>query len=185
MTDYTDRRYIPEGAVLVDSEGTDAAIYTYESNDTPYAIAYHGKAGRNDWHFRFRSLEERADRIAKFIAGRRSHADLMDTRRAANKKPHTAEAGDIFSASWGYDQTNVDFYQVTGLIGKTMIELREIAQAVSHDSDMSGRCTPIKDKFTGAPFRRKCSGEYQGVRVSACQHASRWNGEPRYWSSYA
>ena len=68
MTDYTDRRYIPEGATLIDSEGTDTAIYTYESNGTPMAIAYHGKAGKSDWHYRFRSTEERAARIAKTIA---------------------------------------------------------------------------------------------------------------------
>ena len=31
--------------------------------------------------------------------------------------------GDIFYSSWGYDQTNIDYYKVTKLIGKASVEL--------------------------------------------------------------
>lgn len=185
MTDYTDRRYIPEGAALVDSQGTDTAIYTYESNGTPMAIAYHGKAGKHDWHYRFKSTEERAARIAKTIAHWRAIAANRAERRAAQRAPHTAETGDIFYASWGYDQTNIDFYQVTALAGKSMVELRELAQEKEETGFMSGTCQPVKDSFTGEPIRRKCSGENNSIRVSSCQYASPWDGNPKHWSSYA
>ena len=33
--------------------------------------------------------------------------------------------GDVFVESWGYDQTNVDFYQVTGTT-KKMVEIKPI-----------------------------------------------------------
>lgn len=36
------------------------------------------------------------------------------------------KVGDIFSASWGYDQTNVDFFQVIALVGETSVRVREV-----------------------------------------------------------
>ena len=34
--------------------------------------------------------------------------------------------GDIFSASWGYDQTNVDFFQVLALVGESSVRVRQV-----------------------------------------------------------
>lgn len=36
------------------------------------------------------------------------------------------QVGDIFSASWGYDQTNVDFFQVIELVGALSVRVREV-----------------------------------------------------------
>lgn len=34
--------------------------------------------------------------------------------------------GDIFCSSWGYDQTNVDFFQVVALVGESSVRVREV-----------------------------------------------------------
>lgn len=34
--------------------------------------------------------------------------------------------GDIFYASWGYEQTNADFFQVVELVGKASVRVREV-----------------------------------------------------------
>lgn len=34
--------------------------------------------------------------------------------------------GDVFSASWGYDQTNVDFFRVKAKRGKTQLIVQEV-----------------------------------------------------------
>lgn len=34
--------------------------------------------------------------------------------------------GDIFCASWGYDQTNVNFFQVVALVGESSVRVREV-----------------------------------------------------------
>lgn len=41
--------------------------------------------------------------------------------------PITVEVGDVFESSWGYDQTNVDYYEVVGFTpsGKS-VKLRKI-----------------------------------------------------------
>lgn len=42
----------------------------------------------------------------------------------ANK--YGVQVGDIFSASWGYEQTNVDFFQVVALVGESSVRVREV-----------------------------------------------------------
>ncbi len=36
------------------------------------------------------------------------------------------KVGDIFHSSWGYDQTNNDFFQVIALVGETSVRVREV-----------------------------------------------------------
>ncbi|HCB5058448.1 TPA: hypothetical protein M0F96_004014 [Salmonella enterica subsp. enterica serovar Paratyphi C] len=47
-------------------------------------------------------------------------------------KNGTVSVGDIFVASWGYEQTNVSFYQVISLHGKTTVTVREICANTQH-----------------------------------------------------
>lgn len=58
------------------------------------------------------------------------------------------EIGDVFSASWGYEQTNVNFYQIVAKKGKMTLVFREITGVIiSQDSSMSGKKAPIIDSF--------------------------------------
>ena len=57
--------------------------------------------------------------------------------------------GDIFCASWGYEQTNVNFYEVVALKGKKTAVVREIA----------GECV---GGFSYQGTKRACRGEYIG-----------------------
>ena len=75
------------------------------------------------------------------------------------------KVGDIFYTSWGYDQTNVDFYEVVGLTpsGKS-VKLHSIA-ATSFD----GRSRPCPGVFTtdvwgtkGKTLTRRLTRGYQG-----------------------
>ena len=57
-------------------------------------------------------------------------------------------AGDIFYTSWGYEQTNIDFYQVISASGKS-VKVRRIEGKITDYKDMSGHTTPAKDCFRG------------------------------------
>ena len=52
------------------------------------------------------------------------------TEKAAKAAPKSnkfgVKVGDIFSASWGYDQTNNDFFQVVALCGDSSVRVREV-----------------------------------------------------------
>ena len=87
----------------------------------------------------------------------------------------------IYVNSWGYDQTNIDCYQVVGETksGKTEI-VRPIKTHTVPGSQgfMSDRVVPVPDSFVGTEFRiRKGSSfKYGGTEV--------WDGQRDYYRSW-
>ena len=53
------------------------------------------------------------------------------------------KVGDLFSASWGYEQTNVDFFQVIALVGETSVRVREVYPQMI---DESPTCSMAADR---------------------------------------
>ena len=47
------------------------------------------------------------------------------------------KVGDVFSMNWGYEQTNVDFFQVVALKGKTQVIIRECIPSLEEDNTYS------------------------------------------------
>ena len=46
--------------------------------------------------------------------------------KAEQANKYGVKVGDIFSASWGYEQTNNDFFQVVSLVGESSVRVREV-----------------------------------------------------------
>lgn len=185
MTRFTFPRafYIPTGSVKVTDKKSDAVVYLYKnSSDQICAVAFHGKAKKPDWKFRFTTEAKRAERIQSFFESRRVHLFRMAERRKEANKPHNLEVGHILRASWGYEQTNIDYFQVTKVIGKTMVEIREIGSVSDTTGHMSGTCTPKLDAFTSEPMRRKVSNG--SVTVDRSRYARIWDGTPDNWTAY-
>ena len=79
------------------------------------------------------------------------------------------KAGDIFNASWGYDQTNEDFFQVVALVGTAFVRIKEIATKQTRtESSMSGYVVPLKDCFTdrGIFIKDNINGDLKKVQAS-------------------
>lgn len=99
----------------------------------------------------------------------------------------TIKPGCILTASWGYDQTNVDFYKVLTRTGNT-ITLQECGQHSEETGFMSGNCTPNPDHLTGEVLRKRVhvnGGKDGHVKISHSAYASLWNGRAMHWTSYA
>lgn len=113
------------------------------------------------------------------------------------------KAGDILYSSWGYDQTNIDFYEVVkgaeagGFV--TLCQLKnengpEIGfmtamtkPASGPDRFMAPNQNVIGDD-SGKPFKRKLRNGYRGapsVRICSYEYASPWDGQPKNYSWYA
>lgn len=62
---------------------------------------------------------------------------------------HDAKIGDIFRMSWGYDQTNVDYFQVVGLTPKGVV-VREIDHEKVEGTEgfMCSKVRPVPNKFS-------------------------------------
>lgn len=65
--------------------------------------------------------------------------------RAANDKAafEAVKVGDVFYASWGYDQTNVDFYKV---VGKTKARIKVVE--IGKIRDEGGSCDHVRPDKT-------------------------------------
>lgn len=93
----------------------------------------------------------------------------------------TIKPGDILDTCWGYEQTNVEFFQVISIRGKTAV-LREIGKRrVQATGPFSAEIAPIKDHFVGNEITRRVSiGNY--VRIDDVRFATPMDGETSHES---
>jgi hypothetical protein len=176
---------VPSAAVAIETN-TDAAIYVFtDKRDRPCLIGWAGKAVKPTWHHYFRDGADRAQFVAKKIEDRKAHAARKAELKAEEAKPTTIKEGDILVSSWGYDQTNVDFYQVVKRSGAQWLTLQKIDQKSEETAWCQGTTVPIPGQFSqnSNPFRRHAIRD--SVRITSYARAYPWDGRPRHWSSYA
>lgn len=82
------------------------------------------------------------------------------SNQKANQSTRQLVVGDVLVNSWGYEQTNVDYYQVTSLIGKSSVEIRPIAKDSTETGSMVGVCTPILGRFTNNSMKKRVINGY-------------------------
>lgn len=69
-------------------------------------------------------LEEYKNRLEKHDAAKKAAREAK--KEAVKDAMKGIKVGDLFAASWGYDQTNVDFFQVVALVGKNSVRVRQV-----------------------------------------------------------
>lgn len=69
--------------------------------------------------------------------------------KAEKKNVFGVKVGDIFSASWGYEQTNNDFFQVIALVGEKSVRVREVNLPIVRRDPVSGVAEDRVYKITG------------------------------------
>lgn len=96
---------------------------------------------------------------------------------------HSFKIGDILVSSWGYGQTNINYYEVVK-ITKSTISIRELESDVTENGFMCGDSVPRLGRYRWdkATIKRPKNGQ---VRLSAYAAARLWNGKPSYCSWYA
>lgn len=111
--------------------------------------------------------------------------------------------GTIFRNTWGYEQTNQDFYEVVGKRGQSLT-LRQLKTRLLPDGDMTGHAVPLPGEYNPMPY---CGGladrldypiikrpfVYEGdilfagriflnAKYGSCEI---WDGKPAAYSTYA
>lgn len=178
--------YIKKGAAKVTHKGSDAVAYIYTNGKgKPCAQVFYGRQAKPVLHCRFRDEADRQTHVASYFARRAKWQESKCARRAERNQPHSIEVGHVFYSMWGYEQTNINFYQVTAIIGKTMVEVREVGQ-IRKDGEAwaTGTCVPYMDHFVGEPMRRKVNGASKSIRVNSSEHCRLWDGKPLNWTAY-
>lgn len=109
-------RWIPKGSRKI--EHALGVCYVEDRLNTPRnipiftVVAYIGTAGKSAFYESYRTAELRDKRVTEFFMNLESHEKMMAERRAEREKPHGLNVGDVIYNSWGYDQTNIDFYVI-------------------------------------------------------------------------
>jgi hypothetical protein len=141
-------------------------------------------------HYRCRDEEQRA-RYVESLQEEEARREQAKADRAAKKKAarqsfvNPYSVGDLLYTSWGYDQTNVDFYQVVEVKPRS-VKLCKVAEDVTATDWMSGTKTPRPNEFVGQPFTVVFQFDRHGAYLPGKYSSySPWHGRPVHWSSYA
>jgi len=182
---------------LVRDKASDAIAYVLEPTSAGIvcAMGFAGKRAKPDWYYRFKSEEAAAKYVADYFASVQARAASRAEWKAAQKqKSAELKVGDVLRSMWGYDQTNVEFWEVVAVPSACYVEVRELAQSSRETGFMSGSCAPVVGEYVGPALRRKVvNGD--AVRIDECRRAYKLApsaevaGAKLYgtsnWSSYA
>jgi hypothetical protein len=191
-------RFIPSESVPVTHPKNLGVAYVYVIKSTLKpgcigVIAYGGNRASADFHFAYKTLELAYARVQEWFKALDLRAAAKIERRQASFRPHSFKINDIVTNSWGYDQTNVDWYRVVK-ISAHFVWLQPIAGHTEETGFMSGNSSPYVDtasadpaqwgfKATSAPIEQhKAAGEHVSMKYGS---GSKWNGQRVYESWYA
>jgi hypothetical protein len=182
--------YIPKGPnvskiALKDGSAT-VYLYTYPTGRL-LAIGFRGTAAKPAFHYTYRTEEQRTQAVQQFLASARLSSERKAKVRAEKSAwVNPLRVGDVLYTSWGYDQTNVDFYAVTRVSGRR-VYVRPIAADYEATGFMSGRTWPAMPiQFTGEESWHVAQTYNNTTHLTIKgHHASLSTGRDHHCSSYA
>jgi len=127
-------------------------MFNKNYNNGPAAICYHGKKKSPTWYNSFKTEMDmfvKIDKTLKIQHDKLKAKELQKqkTKELAEELRSDVKVGDVFNTSWGWEQTNVEFYQIVGKPSKCRVEYREIGQALVDTGNMCGTVTPKVGDF--------------------------------------
>lgn len=157
--------------------------------DTQVAIFFGGKRTKPDCHYKYKTIERMDEAIATYINDRREVLTYKEEQKRLRKIQQEElagkiEVGDVFCYSWGYEQTNVNFYQVTEKKTAKTMKVREISyNSVEECSWGSDYVVPVKDSFINEKEDTVRVNTYGGFKRS-CGSASKTNFNDKHYRSW-
>ena len=168
-----------------------AEVWIGEVKGKPIAKSFIRKSEKTAWYYSFPTTEKLEAYASEWLTKQRQchiqRESMKVTRKAEATSFRTSlVAGDMVYSSWGYDQTNVDFWQVIEVSesGKS-VTMREVSQKYVETGFMSGNVVPVADDFTGEPSRHIVKPGDRVCIGKSYTSANKWDGSPKYTSHYA
>jgi len=156
-----------------------------------HAVGFKGSAQKPFFNYTFGKYDSMVKYITEqFTAVSKSMENRARERAVLRQIKPCVAVGDIFTSSWGYEQTNVYFYQVVSLKGTRTAVLRRIAGEREYVGPMQGTMTAVKDAFLErtAPITKRIqvsdkSGSVH-FRIESYEYAYKWDGAPRNFTEW-
>lgn len=148
----------------------------------PYAVVFTGRARKpHTISGMYRTAAKRDAAVADVFRGQaKREADTKARREAdrAARRNHKLTVGSIVVTSWGYDQTNVDAYEVVKVSG-SMVTIRRVYVRGVEGTD---RVRPVPGHFAGETMRRRVTATGESVKIDDGRGwAHLWDGDQTYY----
>jgi G3E family GTPase len=173
------RNFIPGNGVHIVEEAFEA--WTYQREARFGFVMYLGKQSKPYAYYSYATEAKRDDGFTRHATQARDILANKAKRKAETKakldQGHSLQVGDVVRSSWGYDQTNIDHYQIVRVIGKRTVEVRKIAEHHEATGDMTGRSAPIPGEFVGEVMRRQVD-QWGNVNILSASYGRASKIEP-------
>jgi hypothetical protein len=137
------------GIVVFESEG---------QAESCWSTGFSGARARPDYSLHFSSVGEALLHRKHWIAGIKHEKTAKALRQMDRSEQRLTgecalKVGDVLMASWGYEQTTREYYEVTALVGQRSVQVHQLTKKTdSYDGQrMVGYCSPIKGSYIGEP----------------------------------
>ena len=149
----------------------------------PAVTIYKGRSLKPYSKYYFNNEESREDHINEI---KEIYKNIEKEKKENRENAiNSFEKDDILYSTWGYEQTNVDFYQIVDKTEKCVI-IRQIAcKRIEKEAGfMSEYLIPVKDQFIGEPMRKKVNYK-DWINLTSYSGASKWDGKEILSTNYA
>ena len=96
--------------------------------------------------------------------------EYAQRRREPTQNVDGVRVGDIYVVSWGYEQTNVDFYEVVALKGKKTAVVREIAGECIGGFSYQGKKRACRGSYIGPEYTVRSKSDERGPLLNDPEH---------------
>lgn len=155
-TDWKELRYDALGAVIYANQ---------TANGITHAKAYKGTTCRPAWYYSFKTSDRFESYATEWLLGLQQSLDFKAQRQSARTGECPWTVGQILECSWGYDQTNIDYYEVISVRGK-LVDIQAITTEII---DARG---PYGD--TVIPTRRRRGEIHKSKRPQTYDNGKTW-----------
>lgn len=178
--------------ILLDEDNSGAAIiYTKLNEPKKYNIhVIKSKTSRKLGIFKTAESEEQIRKCFNNLIQNYNNAkerqDHIKANRIQGKQEflNSLKIGTILYSSWGYEQTNVDFYVVTK-INNSKVTIIEIAHNMEENKEKSwAYCYVMPDMSKTLGKEETHIVRSNHIKISSSQYLSLWDGKPQYKSWY-
>lgn len=87
---------------------------------------------------------------------------LVDIKSVSQSNRKVPKVGDLFYSSWGYDQTNIDFYQVVRVVSENTIEICRCGSKQTDYQNLSGHVKADKGNLQGGANKHRVLYDMNG-----------------------
>lgn len=195
MLDY----HRKNGWTIIKSKLAAATFSMKETNGRIWVKAFRGPTScKPSFFYTFKNMQVAEENALAFVK-QCQEREAYQAREAAEKKANRAAlkasnhwtVGDTVYTSWGYDQTNVDFFQIVALKPRSVVVRQVSVNCSDNGGPSGGLIAPRRFEFVGPEIF--CPLDVNGsFSAGPCWNKERpafrhpcykWNGKAKYTSS--